>query len=175
MYTGFAVAQIFPVGSRNFPYVLVEVRLLAQKDRRHCGITRAIDFIAALWRTRMLDLGMEKIGELVIVDCRGRIVRSEAALNLSQVVTSLEDFQIIVLDLSGVSAIEDGGIGILLFLLHWARDHQIQIKVFNPRTSVRDRLELANWILPLPVASLEEILLLLAQFRKPLRRAAGAE
>ena len=59
-------------------------------------------------RTRMLDIGIDRIGELGIVECIGRIVRSEAAFQLRRAVTSLEDSRIIVLDLSEVSALEGG-------------------------------------------------------------------
>ena len=67
----------------------------------------------------MFDLGIEKIGELAVVECKGRIVRSEAALKLRRAVISLEDSRIVVLDLSEVSAIEGGGLGMLLFLERW--------------------------------------------------------
>ena len=108
----------------------------------------------------MLDLGIERIGELGIVECMGRIVRSEAAFKLRRAVRSLEDSRIIVLDLSEVSALE--GLGMLIFLERWAHDHQIQFKLFNPRKSVRDRLELARSIRAFDIASLEEMMDLLA-------------
>lgn len=111
----------------------------------------------------MLDLGSERIGELGVVECRGRIVRSEAAFQLRKAVTSLIDSRIIVLDLSEVSAIEGGGLGMLLFLDRWARDHEIQLKLFNPTKSVRDRLQLVQSIRPFDVASLDEMMGLLAE------------
>ena len=83
----------------------------------------------------MLDLGIDNIGGLGIVECRGRIVRSEAALELRRMVTSLEGSRIIVIDLSEVSSIDGGGLGMLHFLLRWTRDHEIQFKLFNPRKS----------------------------------------
>ncbi len=110
----------------------------------------------------MLDLGIERIGELGIVECIGRIVRSEAAFKLRRAVTSLEDLRILVLDLSEVSALEGGGLGMLIFLERWANDHQIQFKLFNPRTSVRDRLELVRSIRAFDIISLEEMMALLA-------------
>jgi hypothetical protein len=39
----------------------------------------------------MLDVAIERIGELGIVECIGRSVRSEAAFTLRRSVTSLED------------------------------------------------------------------------------------
>jgi ABC-type transporter Mla MlaB component len=88
----------------------------------------------------MLDLHIGKIGELAVVECEGRVVRSEAAFKLREAVTSLRDARIIVPDLSGVGAIEGGGLGMLLFLQRWAYGHDIQLKLFNPIRSVRARL-----------------------------------
>ncbi len=110
----------------------------------------------------MLDLHVEKIGELAVVECEGRVVRTEAAFKLREAVTSLRNARIIVLDLSEVRAIEGGGLGMLLFLQRWAYDHDIQFKLFNPTRSVRDRLALVNSITELDIATLQEMLELLA-------------
>ena len=110
----------------------------------------------------MLNLGIDRIGELGIVECIGRIVRSDAAFTLRQAVTSLADSRIIVLDLSEVSALEGGGLGMLIFLEQWAHDHQIRFKLFNPRKSVGCRLELVRSIRAFDVASLQEMMALLA-------------
>jgi len=91
-----------------------------------------------------VDLHIEKIGDLALVECKGRVVRSEAAFKLREAVTSLRNARIIVLDLSEVGAIEGGGLGMLLFLKRWAYGHKIQFKLFNPRNSVLNRLERAN-------------------------------
>ena len=110
----------------------------------------------------MLALRIEKIGELAVVECEGRVVRSEAAVKLREAVTSLGNARIIVLDLSEVRAIEGGGLGMLLFLQRWAYGHDIQFKLFNPSRSVRDRLELVNSIAELDIATLHEMMELLA-------------
>lgn len=111
----------------------------------------------------MLDLGIERMGELAVVECKGRIVCSEAAFKLRRAVASLEDLRIVVLDLSEVSAIEGGGLGMLLFLERWAFDHEIQFKLFNPTKSVRERLELASSVRAFNIASLPEMIALLAE------------
>ena len=113
----------------------------------------------------MLDLGIERIGELAIVECGGRIVRSEAAFELRRAVTSLEHSQIIVLDLSEMTAVEGGGLGMLIFLERWAHDHQIQFKLFTPRKAVRDRLALVRSIRAFDIASLEEMITISGQCR----------
>src|SRR5260370_42581029 len=103
----------------------------------------------------MVDLHVEKIGELAVGECGGRVVRSEAAFKLREAVTSLRNARIIVLDLSEVRAIEGGGLGMLLFLQRWASEHDIQFKLFNPPGSVRDSLALVNWSTQLDIATLQ--------------------
>ncbi len=113
------------------------------------------------WEEAMLDLHIEKIGDLAVVECEGRIVRSEAAFKLRKTVMSLRKARTIVLDLSQVRAIEGGGLGMLLFLQRWAYDHGIQFKLFNPTGSVRGRLELVNSIRELDITTLHEMMELL--------------
>lgn len=110
----------------------------------------------------MLELGIERVGELAVVECKGRIVRSEAAFKLRRAVTSLKDSRIVVIDLSEVSAVEGGGLGMLLFLERWAFDHEIQFKLFNPTKSVCERLELISSVRRLNIASLPEMIALFA-------------
>jgi anti-anti-sigma regulatory factor len=62
-------------------------------------------------RKSMLTVHIENIGDLTVIECEGRIVRSEAAFKLRDAVTLQSDSRIIVLDLSEVSAIEGGGLG----------------------------------------------------------------
>jgi anti-anti-sigma regulatory factor len=110
----------------------------------------------------MLTVHIENIGEMAVIECEGRIVRSEAALELRKAVNLQSDARIIVLDLSEVTAIEGGGLGMLVFLQRWARDHDIRLKLFNPRQSVRDRLEHASSMREFDIATLHEMMALLA-------------
>jgi anti-anti-sigma regulatory factor len=125
------------------------------------GTTRALGERKA-GRRSGLDLHIEKIGDLAVIECEGRVVRSEAAFKLREAVTSLRNARIIVLDLSEVRAIEGAGLGILLFLQGWAHRHNIQFKLFNPVRSLRDRLELINSITELDITTLHEMMELLA-------------
>jgi len=110
----------------------------------------------------MLGLAVEKIGDLAVVECVGRIVRSAAAFKLHEAVSSLRDSRIIMLDLSEVSAIEGGGLGMLLFLHRWAYDRDIRLKLFNPTRYVFNRLERIASIPELDIATPEEMRALLA-------------
>ena len=120
----------------------------------------------------MLSVHTESIGEIAIIECEGRIVRSEAALNLREAVTSQRNARIIVLDLSEVSAIEGGGLGMLVFLQRWAQDHGIRLKLFNPRQSVQDGLEHANPMRQFDIATLDEMMAILVWADSRYARAA---
>jgi len=96
------------------------------------------------------------MGELGVVECRGEIVRSEAAHKLHGTIISLRDARTIVLDLSEVSSIEGDGLGVLLFLQRCTHDHHIPLKLFDPTNSVRDRLERARAVPEFDIATLQE-------------------
>ena len=109
-----------------------------------------------------MHLHIEKIGEMTIIECDRRVVSSDTAFRLRDAVTSQCDARIIVVDLSAVQAIEGGGLGMLAFLGRWAQDHDIQFKLFNPTKSVCDRLESLSTLLDCDIATLGEMMDLLA-------------
>ncbi len=108
----------------------------------------------------MLNVIVGHIGELAVVECEGSIVQSEAAFKLREAVTSQTDARIVVIELSDVRAIEGGGLGMLVFLQRWARDHNIRFLLFNPSKSVRSRLKRAKSIARIYIATLEEMMAL---------------
>jgi anti-anti-sigma regulatory factor len=127
------------------------------------GMARALTTTDQTWENSMLGVHVENIGEMAVVQCEGRIVRSEAAFKLREAVYSQRDARIIVLDFSEVPAIEGGGLGMLVFLQRWAQEHDIRLKLFNPRQSALDRLELAGSMRELDIVTLDEMMALLAQ------------
>jgi anti-anti-sigma factor len=105
----------------------------------------------------MLRIQTENIGNLAILECEGRIVNSESAFRLRNAVTSQIDASVTVLDLTEVHALDGGGLGMLVFLQRWAHDHHIQLKLFNPSSSVRHRLEHASTLYEFEIARLHEM------------------
>jgi len=83
---------------------------------------------------------------------------SSNSIKMGRQLTSESDARVIVLDLSEVNAIEGGGLGMLMFLRHWAQNHCIRFKLFNPRIAVRARLESSNRAGTLDIVSLKELL-----------------
>jgi len=119
----------------------------------------------------MLTVHIENIGDMAIIECEGRIVRSEAAFKLRKAVTSQDDVRTIVLDLTEVYAIEGGGLGMLGVLQKWAIDQGIQLKLYNLTSSVRNRLEHNDWM-RFDIASFEEVMALLARADTQYSKAA---
>jgi anti-anti-sigma regulatory factor len=110
----------------------------------------------------MLNVSVENIGELAVVECEGRIVQSESVSRLREAVTSLTDARIVDLELSGVRAMGEVGLGMLVFLRRWAREHDIRFLLFNPSKSLRSRLKRARSTAEFYIPSLEEMMALLA-------------
>ncbi len=120
----------------------------------------------------MLSVHIENIGDMAVVECEDRVVRSEAAFKLREAVTSQRKARIIVLDLSEVRAIESSGLGMLGFLQRWAYDHDIRLKLFNPTKSVQDRLESARAVPEFDIATLDEVMALLGRAHRRYALAA---
>ena len=88
----------------------------------------------------MLTIHVEKLNDLAVVECKGRIVRSDAVFKLRDAVRGQASGRVIALDLSEVEAIGGGGLGMLAFLAQWAGDHDIQFKLFSPSRAVVEGL-----------------------------------
>ena len=110
----------------------------------------------------MLNVTVANIGELAVVGCEGRIVERESASKLREAVTSQADARIVVLELSEVHAIGGGGLGMLVFLQRWAREHNIRFLLFHPSKSVQSRLKSARSIAEFYISSSAEMRALLA-------------
>lgn len=120
----------------------------------------------------MFTIHVEALKNVTIIECEGRLVRSDAAFTLRNAVTTQSDVPIIVLDLTGVTAVEGGGLGMLLFLQCWARDHDLKLKLFNPSQMVLERIERASSLQPFDIATLDELMALVTRGEEPQRLAA---
>jgi anti-anti-sigma factor len=95
--------------------------------------------------TLKLSLETRNCGDVMIVHCQGRIVYRDEAAALSRLVAELlQNGGKVVLDLSGVTAIDNAGIGELAFLYTWARSQNADLKLAGPTPFVRDLLDLTN-------------------------------
>jgi len=106
----------------------------------------------------MLNVHIEKSGDVVVIRCIGRIVRSEAAFRLRDAVTQQRNARVVLLDLSEVESVEGGGLGMLVFLQRWTCDQGIQFKLLGPSTPVRKSLERARPNSGFEITSMNEVL-----------------
>jgi anti-anti-sigma regulatory factor len=122
----------------------------------------------------MLNLTVEKIGKVAVLHCEGRIVQSDAAFRLRDAVTQQRRSSVVLLDLSGVKALEGGGLGMLLFLQMWTRAHGIQFRVFDPPSGIRQSLERISSAAAVEIAGTGEVLSLLGWGPEELWQSAGS-
>jgi anti-anti-sigma regulatory factor len=106
----------------------------------------------------MVAIHVENMNDLAVVECKGRIIRSDSVFKLRDVVRKQADAHIIALDLSEVEAIGGGGLGMLAFLDLWAREHNIHLKLFNPSKPVVEGLVSNRSILNFEIASFHEMM-----------------
>ncbi len=106
----------------------------------------------------MLAIHVENLSDLTVVECKGRIIRSEEVFKLRDVVLAQAAARIIALDLSEVAAIGGGGLGTITFLDRWARDHNIQFKLFSPSRPVVEGLVRNRSILDFEIATFHEMM-----------------
>jgi len=111
----------------------------------------------------MPNIHIDNVGDMAVVECEGRFIRSEDAFKLRNAVTSQCDAQVVVLDLTEMRAIGGGAVGMLVYLQRWAHDHDIRFKLFNPSRAVREKLEHTNSMSEFKVASLDEMMALLGR------------
>jgi anti-anti-sigma regulatory factor len=109
----------------------------------------------------MFALHPEKIGEVAVIMCEGRMVNSDAVFKLRDTITRQKGIRAVLLDFSELESIGGGGVGMLVFLREWARYRGIQLWLFDPPSSVRQSLNHVPSAAGLKVASLDEVLELL--------------
>jgi len=107
----------------------------------------------------MPSVHIDKVGEMAIIECVGRFVRTDSALKLRDAVTSQTNTHVVVLDLTEMHAIGGGGLGVLVLLQRWAQDHRIRLKLFNPCKPVRNKLKHINC----EIATLEQMMTLVSR------------
>jgi len=107
----------------------------------------------------MLNIHVGVVGDTAVIDCEGRLVGFEASYDLQESVTNQSNSGTIVLDLSELYEIDDAGLRVLSTLQEWALEKDIHLKLFNPKSAVRNRLQ-HNPPLKSALASYTEIVLL---------------
>ncbi len=106
----------------------------------------------------MLTTYIEKLRDVAIVRCEGRLVRGEAIRTLKNAVISRNDSRLIVLDLSDVESVDAAGLTTLVSLHHWTRSHNIELKLSNPSKFVLEMLDRTKLSSVLHISSFHDAL-----------------
>jgi anti-sigma B factor antagonist len=92
-----------------------------------------------------LSLEMLNRGDVIILHCQGRVVYRDEAAALARVAGSLlEQTEKLVIDLSGVTAIDSAGLGELALLYSRARERNASLKYAGASRVVAMLLGLTN-------------------------------
>jgi anti-anti-sigma regulatory factor len=109
----------------------------------------------------MFHLQIERIGDVAIVQCEGRMMQSERVFEMRDAVMAQRDVTTVLLDFSELESIGGGGVGMLVFLQSWAHAHEMELKLFDPPAAVRQKLHMTRSAAELKIASMDEVLDLL--------------
>ena len=121
-----------------------------------------------------LDLETYAIGNVVVLRCKGRFTyRDEAAAFSQKIAELLPKVRQVVVELSGLDALDSAGLGELVVVHMWAKASGCSMKlaVANPR--IQQLFELTNLISVFDVhPTLDDALL---SFQRPVAKAKTAD
>jgi anti-anti-sigma factor len=110
----------------------------------------------------MLNIDIEKNGDVAIVRCSGRLVGGEAVSSLRNAVLSGKDARMFLLDLAEVRALDAGGVNALVALHQWAGNRGMKVKLVNPSSFVREMMVRFRLDRVLEISSLRDALVVLS-------------
>jgi anti-sigma B factor antagonist len=125
-------------------------------------------------RRMSLYINIEQTADVAVLQCAGRLVRSQALSLLKDAVTSLSRLRVVVLDLSEVEMVDAGGLGMLVSLHNWACVNGIQLKLVNPSKPVRQMLELTRLMSVFHISSVEDVIQILCSGDQSNKSVVGA-
>jgi anti-anti-sigma factor len=87
----------------------------------------------------MLTVRTERVDDLAILKCNGRMVRGQE-LVLESAVLEQKQARVVLLDLTDVESMDAGGLTLLVSLHRWAEGNKTELKLVNPRPFVYEML-----------------------------------
>lgn len=122
----------------------------------------------------MFGVHVDKIGDVSVVRCEGRMIGSDAAFKLRDEVRRQRESKFVLLDLSELGFMGGDVLGMLAFLRTWTRGVGIQFKLFDPPSGVRQALQRLQPRIELEIASMDDVLSML-HWEGPRRRNDASE
>ena len=105
----------------------------------------------------MLRVMVQKLGDVTVFRCVGRLVIGDENTILRNAVLSDRGASTVILDLAQVGDIDAGGLGMLMNLRELTRPIGIEFKLINVTKRVQQILELANLDQVLDTCTVEEM------------------
>ena len=105
----------------------------------------------------MLTLTIQKLGDVSVFQCTGRITAGDGDI-LRIAVRTQSRVHTVVLDLAEVTAIDAAGIGMLVALRAWAKATGTALKLLNLTPRVEEVLQLTNLRSAFEVCSVREMM-----------------
>ena len=121
-----------------------------------------------------LKFQVECLQDVAVVNCSGRMVRGAALDQFRRRIEQLERVRVLVLDVSGVSQLDAGGLGSLLLVRRWATQRSAKMKLVNPPVFFRNLLEVLHLTSVFEISSLREAICILRANERPSPRYAVA-
>ena len=108
-----------------------------------------------------LQYQIERIEDVVVMQCSGRMVRGAALDRFRRSIEQLDRFRLLVLDLSEVQQLDAGGLSTLLLVRRWAIQNSARLKLVDPPAACRRLLDATHLNAVFEVSSLKDAISIL--------------
>ncbi|MGA9528768.1 MAG: STAS domain-containing protein [Terriglobales bacterium] len=108
-----------------------------------------------------LQYQVERIEDVAVVRCSGRMVRGAELDQFRRRIEQLDRLRVLVLDLSEVQLIDAGGLGTLLLVRRAAAQNSARLKLVDPPVFFRRLLEATHLSSVFEISSLKDALSIL--------------
>ncbi len=108
-----------------------------------------------------LEFQVERLQDVAVVNCSGRMVRGAALDELRRRIEQLDRVRVLVVDVSNVDHLDAGGLGTLLLVRRWAARSGATMKLVNPPVFFRRLLEATHLNSVFEISSLKEAICIL--------------
>jgi len=104
---------------------------------------------------------IERIEDVAVVRCSGRMVRGSALDAFRRRIEQLDRLRVLVLDLSDIQVLDAGGLGTLLLVRRWVTQNSAKLKLVDPPPFFRRLLEATRLSSVFEISSLKDALSIL--------------
>jgi len=118
-----------------------------------------------------LQYRIERIEDVAVVQCSGRLVRGAALDGFRRGIEQLDRLRVLVLDLSEIGQIDAGGLSTLLLVRRWAVQNSARLKLVDPPVFLRRLLEATRLNSVFEISSLKDAISILRPTQCPPRLA----